>query len=138
MLIFAERRCGMLLVDDQDTVEEFTADAADEAFNRVGPRRPDRCRDDADVDGGEYGVERRGELGVAVPDEELELVADVVEIHEQVARQLGQPRSGWVSGDAEDVHRAGDVFDDEERIQPAQGDGVYVEQVAGEDRRLRS
>ena len=130
----------MLLVDDQDTVEEFTADAADEAFgNRVGPRRPDRCRDDADVDGGEYGVERRGELGVAVPDEEPELVADVVEIHDQVARQLGQPRSGRVSGDAEDVHPAGDVFDDEERIQPAQGDGVNVEQVAGEDRvRLRS
>jgi hypothetical protein len=37
------------------------------------------------------------------------------------------------------VHPAGDVFDDEERIQPAQGNGVNVEQVAGEDRvRLRS
>jgi hypothetical protein len=39
MIIFAEHRCGMLLVDDQDTVEEFTADAADEAFgNRVRAR----------------------------------------------------------------------------------------------------
>jgi hypothetical protein len=32
------------------------------------------------------------------------------------------------------VHAAGGVLDDEERIQPAQGDGVEVEQVAGEDR----
>jgi hypothetical protein len=37
-------------------------------------------------------------------------------------------------GDAEDVHPAGGVLNDEERIQPAQVDGVEVEQVAGEDR----
>jgi hypothetical protein len=37
------------------------------------------------------------------------------------------------------VHPAGVVFDGEERLQPAQGDGVEVEQVAGQDRlRLRS
>ena len=39
-----------------------------------------------------------------------------------------------MGGDAEDVHPAGGVLDDEERIQPAQGDGVEVEQVTGEDR----
>ena len=38
-----------------------------------------------------------------------------------------------MGGDAQDVHAAGGVFDDEERIQPAQGDGVEVEQVAGQD-----
>ena len=33
----------VLLVDDQDAVEEFAADGADESFgNRVGPRRPNR------------------------------------------------------------------------------------------------
>jgi hypothetical protein len=39
-----------------------------------------------------------------------------------------------VGGDAEDVHPAGGVLDDEERVQPAQGDGVEVKQVAGQDR----
>ena len=37
-------------------------------------------------------------------------------------------------GDAKDVYPAGGVLDDEERVQPVQGDGVEVEQVAGEDR----
>src|SRR5256885_10075439 len=38
------------LVDDQGAVEEFAADAADEAFgDSVGARRPHRCLDDADV-----------------------------------------------------------------------------------------
>jgi hypothetical protein len=58
----------------------------------------------------------------------------VVEIHEQVAGQLGQPGAGRVGGDTEDVHAAGGVLDDEERVQPVQGEGVEVEQVAGQDR----
>ena len=41
-------------------------------------------------------------------------------------------------GDTQDVHAAGGVLDDEERVEPVQGDGVEVEQVAGQDRaRLR-
>ena len=99
----------------------------------VGPRCPHWCFDDADADRGEDGVKRGGELGVAVPDEEPELVPGVVEGHEQVAGLLGQPGAGGVGGDAEDVHAAGGVLDDEERIQPVQGDGVEVEQVAGQD-----
>jgi hypothetical protein len=39
-----------------------------------------------------------------------------------------------VGGDAEDVHAASGVLDDEEDGQPAQADGVQVEQVAGQDR----
>jgi len=108
--------------------------AADEAFgNRVGPRRLHRCLDDADVGGGEDRVERGGELGVAVPNEELDAAAGVVEVHKQVAGQLGQPGAGGMRGDAEDVHPAGGVLDGEERVQPVQGDGVEVEQVAGQD-----
>ena len=62
---------GVSLVDDQDAVEEFATNRADEAFgDRVGPRRPHRRLDDPDVDGGEDGVERGAELGVAVSDEE--------------------------------------------------------------------
>jgi hypothetical protein len=38
--VLAQHGGGVSLVDDEDAVEEFAADAADEAFgNRVGPRR---------------------------------------------------------------------------------------------------
>jgi hypothetical protein len=40
---FAEGCCGVSLIEDEDAVEEFTADYADEAFrDRVCPRRPRR------------------------------------------------------------------------------------------------
>ena len=39
-----------------------------------------------------------------------------------------------MGGDAEDVYAAGGVLDDEECVEPVQGDGVEVEQVAGEYR----
>jgi hypothetical protein len=47
---------------------------------------------------------------------------------------LGEPGAGGVGGDAEDVDLAGGVFDDEERVEPGQCDGVEVEQLAGQDR----
>ena len=59
--------------------------------------------------------------------------AGVVEADEQVAGLLGQPGAGRVCGDPQDVHSPGGVLDDEERIQPVQGDGVEVEQVARQD-----
>jgi hypothetical protein len=131
VLVLVEHGGGVPLVDEQSAVEEFVSD---EAFGyRVGPRRPYRCLDDADVSGGEDSVEGCGELGVAVPDEELEATADVVEVHEQVASLLGQPGAGWMRSDAEDVHSPGSVLNDEERVQPAQGDGVEVKEVAGQD-----
>ena len=37
-------------------------------------------------------------------------------------------------GDTEDVHPAGGVFDDEERVEAGQGDGLEVEQITGQDR----
>ena len=116
--------CGVPLVDDQKTVQQLAADGADEAF---------RCLDDLDVDRGEYGVEGGGELAVAVADEEPEASLSVVKVHEQFPRELGQPAVGWVRGDAEDVYAAGGVFDDEERVEPVQGDRVEVEQVASQD-----
>jgi hypothetical protein len=48
-------------------------------------------------------------------------------------RARGQPDAGRVRGDAVDADLAGGVFDDEERVEPGQGDGVDVEHVAGED-----
>jgi hypothetical protein len=132
--VLAKNCFGVLLVDRQYAVEEFAANAADEAFgDGIGPWRTHRGLDDADVDGGEDGVKGGRELGVTVPDEEPEAAAGVLEVHEQVARLLGQPGSGGVAGDAEDVYAAGGVLDDKEDIQPTQGDGVEMKHVAGQD-----
>ena len=113
--------------------------AADEALgDRVGPWCPHRCSDDVNADGREDDVEPGGESRVAVADEKPETVAGVIEVHEQVADQLGQPGAGRVGGDPEDVHPAGGVLDDEECIEPVQGDRLKMQQVAGQDRvRLR-
>jgi hypothetical protein len=117
------------------SVEEFAADGADEAFgDRVRPWRAHRRLDDLDVDGGEYGVEGGGELAVMVADEESEQLVGIVQVHDQVARLLAEPRCGRVRGDAEDVDASAGVFDDEERVEPLQGDGVEVEQVASQVR----
>jgi len=75
----------VLLVDDEDAVEELAADGADEALgDGIRSGCPRRRSDDLYVDGGEDGVEGGGELGVAVPDENPELAAGVVEVHGQL------------------------------------------------------
>ncbi len=38
-----------------------------------------------------------------------------------------------MGGDAQDMDTAGGVLDDEERVEPVQGDRIQLEQVAGED-----
>ena len=106
-----------------------------EAFrDGVCPRCAHWRLEDLDVDSVEHGVEGGGELAVAVADQEPDAPLGVVEVHEQVPRELGQPAAGWVRGDAEDVYAPGGVLDDEERVEPLQGDRVEVEQVAGQDR----
>jgi len=120
---------------DQDVVEAFAAEGADEAFgNRVRPRCPDRGADDADVGGGKDSVERGGELAVPVADQEPEPVGAIAEIHQQVAGLLGHPGIGWMGGDPGDVHAATLVLDHDEDVEAAQEDGVDVGEVDREDR----
>ena len=55
------------LSGDQELVEAFPAQRADEAFgDRVRPGCPNRGADDGDVGVGEHGVEGGGELGVSI------------------------------------------------------------------------
>jgi len=64
-----------------------------EQFARGGPRRSLYYRHAL---AGEDLVERAGELGVTVPDEEAEGAGPVAEVPEQVAGLLGGPRAaGW-------------------------------------------
>jgi hypothetical protein len=66
------------LSSDQDVVEAFPAQGADEAFgDRVRPRCPDWGADDAAVGASECGVEGGGELAVPVADQEPEPIGAV-------------------------------------------------------------
>src|SRR4051794_36797842 len=79
---------------DQQVVEAFAAQGADEAFgDRVRAPCSDWGAEDADVGAGEHGVDGGGELGISVADQELELLA-VAEVHEQVAGLLRRPSAG--------------------------------------------
>jgi hypothetical protein len=93
-----------------------------------------RGADDADVGGVDHGVEGLGELGVAVLDQESEVVGAVAEVHQEVAGLLGDPVAGGVGGDPGDVDAAGGVLDDDQDVEPAEDDGVDVGEVDGEDR----
>ena len=65
---------------DQEVVEAFLAQGADEAFrDRVRPGCPDRRPDDPHVGAGEDRVERSGELAVTVTDQEPQPVGSIVE-----------------------------------------------------------
>jgi hypothetical protein len=95
---FVQHGNGMSLVD-QDSVEEFAANAADEALgDGIGPGRTHWRPDDFDLDGGEDSVEGGGELGDSIVEEKPEPLAGVVEVYGQVPGLLGQPRSRWPGG----------------------------------------
>ncbi|WP_406079119.1 hypothetical protein [Micromonospora sp. NBC_00858] len=105
----------------------------DEPFRvAVRPRRPRWSPDHFNPLGGEHGVEASGELGVAVADQEPKRGDPVAEVHDQVASLLVSPRSCLVFGDAEDVYASGRDLYHEQDVQSAQGDGVEVEEVGGE------
>ena len=96
---------------DQQVVEAFPAQRADEAFgDRVRARRLDWGADDANVGAGEHGVEGLGELAVPVADQEPGLLGAVVEVHQQVAGLLGDPCAGGVGGDPGEVYTTAAVL----------------------------
>jgi hypothetical protein len=63
-------------------------------------------RRNADSLAGEHGIENAGELAVAVPDQERELIRAIAEIHHQIPWLLGNPGTGGVGGDAQQVDAA--------------------------------
>jgi hypothetical protein len=124
---------------DQHMVEAFAAQRADEALgDRVGARRLDWGAEDADVGAGEHGVDGVGELGIAVADQEPELLGAVAEVHEQVAGLLGDPGAGGMGGDPGDTYAAGAVLDHHEDVEAEQEDGVDVGEVGTVARSVRT
>ena len=75
----------------------------------------------------------RGELAVAVADQESDGRRVAVKGGEKVAGLLGDPRAGGVSGDARQLHAPGLQLNEEQHVQPVQENGVHGEEVARQD-----
>ncbi|GDY52139.1 hypothetical protein SVIO_027620 [Streptomyces violaceusniger] len=58
----------------------------------------------------------------------------VLQVHEQVAGELGDPCSGGACGDAQDMDAPGGNLHDEEDVETLEEDGLHVHEVAGEQR----
>src|SRR5664280_474294 len=81
---------------DEHPVQTFTPDSADEALSEgVCTRRPDRSSDDPDSIGGEDLVEAGRELGIAIPDQELDRPGTLGELIGQIPGVLDHPCSRW-------------------------------------------
>jgi hypothetical protein len=69
--VLGQRVVEVAAVDDQYSVEQFTADGADPSLgDRVRSGRPHWGAQDADAFAGEHGIEDAGERAIAVPDQE--------------------------------------------------------------------
>ncbi len=128
--VFAEGVAEMSWAGDEEAVGALAPRAGDPPLaDRVRARRLDGCPDNPHAGCGEDGVERAGVLGIAVPDQEPQAVSPLTEVHERVPGLLHCPGGGRVGGDAGQVHAPMVVLDDEQHVEPAQEDGVDMEEV---------
>src|ERR1017187_5508217 len=130
--VFAEDRSQVPFVVDEHPVGALGSCCADPSLGvTVRPRRLRRGLYYFQAVACEDLVEDGRELGVTVPDEEVEGTVPVSEIHDQSAGLLSGPGAIGMFSDAEDVDVPGGHFHDEQHVQPAQEDCVNVEEVAG-------
>jgi hypothetical protein len=98
------------LIPDQGAVQQLApAGLHPPLHDRIHPGRADSTPDDLDTLAGEHGVERLGELGIAVTDQILQSCA--LEVHHQVPCDLGHPSLSGVDRDTKDPDAATGVFD---------------------------
>jgi len=83
---------------------------------------------------GEDPLEYVGELGVAVRDQIADCGAGVVEIHDEVSGELGDPVGCRVGGGAQDADAAGCMLDHGEDVLSLAGQGDGPDEVAGQQR----
>jgi len=101
--------------EDEQVIKHLSPAAADEPFaDRVRPRGPEGQLHDFDAFRSEDLIEADGELGVAVPEQELGLEGAVLKPPGQVPSLLGYPLAGRVGGDAGEVDLAAGDLDEEE------------------------
>ena len=92
LLILGQDGTQVHLAEDQYPVQEFAAQRADEPLtDRVHPRSLDSGAQDRGPGRLEDGVERGGEVGAAVADQESDVPELLVEIQRQIAGLLDRP-----------------------------------------------
>jgi hypothetical protein len=124
----------VLFVDNQDPVEQLAAQLPDDPLaESIRLRCPRRALQDPDPLVCEHRVEPVGELGITIPDQELELPPTLREVHQDIAGGLGRPLPGGISGHRGQVGSAGTVLDDDQGIEPFQSDRVDVHEIDRED-----
>jgi hypothetical protein len=132
--ILAEDVMEVPSADEEDAVGALAPGAGDPPLaDRIRTRCLDRRGDDPYVGRGEDRVERVGVLGISVSDQELQAVGPLTGVHEDVPGLLDRPRGGGMGGDAGQVDAATVVLDAEQHVEPAQEDGVDVEEIDGGD-----
>ena len=129
VLVLPQDGHQVALVPDQGPVQQLTPAAADPAFHdRVHSRRLDRGAEDPGASGVEDGVERGGEAGVPVMQDEFHARPCIVQVHQQVPGLLHYPRLDRMLGSAQDPDPAGAVLNHGQDV-----DLRAVEQVGGEE-----
>jgi hypothetical protein len=121
---------------DQEMVQALLARGANPALGDgvgVGVRSLDRREDDLSAEPVPHVVEGSGELAVTVVDQEPDGGGVLIERRDEVAGLLRDPGTGWVRGDAGEMHTPVVKLDEEQHVQPLQEHGVHGEEVAGED-----
>jgi hypothetical protein len=126
-------RDGVAFVVDQHPVGALRSDTAYEPLGvTVRSRRPRRNLHHVDALGGEHGVERCGVFRVSIADEEPELSNLLAQVHQQVTGGLRGPGGGRMGGHTQDVDPSGMDLHHEQDVEPAQADGVEVEEIGGQ------
>src|SRR6266702_4574311 len=115
---------------DEDAVGALASGAGDPALaDGVRARCLDRRLDNPHAGCGEDCVERGGVLRIPVSDQELQAVSPLPQVHDDVPGLLYCPCGGRAGSDAGEVNPAVVVLDDEQHVEPAEEDGVDVEEV---------
>jgi hypothetical protein len=109
------------------------ADGADEALGkRVRLRRSHRGADDLDPFASEDAVEVTRELAVEIPDQKAHRGRTLRQAPSELTGLLGDPGSARVRRAVGEMHPAAAELDEEEHVQPPQGNGLDREEVDGE------
>jgi hypothetical protein len=112
------------VVQNEQPVEAFGAHGPHPALCvGIGPGRSDWRLDHPDALGAKHLVEAGRELGVPIPDQELDRPTAVHEITNQVTGHLRDKRSGRMVSHTQDVHLSRREFDHEEHVELLQRDG---------------
>jgi hypothetical protein len=93
VLVLAQHDHQVPLIPHQGPVQQLAAAAADPPFHdRIHPRRLNPSTDYPGTSGTEDLIERGGEAGVPVMQDELHPRPDILQVHEQVPGLLDHPR----------------------------------------------